>query len=137
MKKTLVSLLFTLFALPTFAATSPLFAKYETVRQTLLAGRISAVQNAATDLAKAAAAVKEPAIAERSTTLSKAATLAAVRTAFAALSDEMIRFRAKQSGDRPLVVDCPMEKKSWLQPRGAIANPYLDGAMRSCGTIRE
>jgi hypothetical protein len=29
-----------------------------------------------------------------------------------------------------------MEKKSWLQPEGEIANPYVGDVMRTCGEVR-
>ena len=39
-------------------------------------------------------------------------------------------------GDKPVVAYCSMEKKSWLQPKGAITNPYVDAAMRACGEVK-
>lgn len=119
------------------AAEQPLFAKYEAVRQSLLKTSIADVQSSAKALAGAAREAKQAAIADRAAALSRAANIIEARAAFAALSDEMIKFRAAQSGDRPAVAYCSMEKKSWLQPKGAISNPYLDPAMRACGEFRE
>ena len=60
------------------------------------------------------------------------------RSAFGNLSEAMIAYRAA-SGEKPMpqVVYCSMAKRSWLQPPGAIANPYYaDAAMRGCGEFR-
>jgi hypothetical protein len=117
-------------------ATTSLFNHYEGVRQALLKGSVADVQRSAKALADAAQAEKQPTIAGRARDVASAATLNAARISFAALSDEMIRYREGRSGDRPVVAYCSMEKKSWLQPNGAIANPYVDGAMRACGEIK-
>jgi len=61
--------------------------------------------------------------------------LAATRTAFGELSKPMVRYREMVSGDRPMVVYCPMAKKPWLQPKGEIGNPYFGQSMATCGTI--
>jgi hypothetical protein len=134
MKRMLIALL---FALPVFAADSPLFTKYEATRQALLAGKIAKVQTAARSLAVAAQSSKQPSVAARANELAKASTVAAARTSFAALSEEMIRYRSAAHAKEPVVVYCSMEKKSWLQPKGAITNPYLDASMRACGEVRQ
>ena len=117
-------------------AMTSLFDRYEAVRQSLLKASVADVQRSAKALADAAQAEKQSAIAGRAREVSSAATLKAARESFAALSGEMIRFRESQSGDKPAVAYCSMEKKSWLQPNGAIANPYVDAAMRACGEIK-
>ena len=134
MKRMLIALL---IAVPAFAANSPLFTRYEAARQALLAGKVADVQSAAKSLAAAARSSKQPAVAARANDVAKAATLASARTTFAALSDEMIRYRTAIHVKDPVVVYCSMEKKSWLQPKGAITNPYLDASMRSCGEVRQ
>jgi hypothetical protein len=134
MKRMLIALL---VALPMFAAASPLFTKYEVTRQALLAGKVAAVQSAAKSLAAAAQSSKQPALAARANELAKASTLAAARTSFGALSEEMIRYRSAAHAKEPVVVYCSMEKKSWLQPKGAVTNPYVHQSMRSCGEVRQ
>jgi len=135
--KRLVFLLVCLVAVSASAAQQPLFAKYEAVRQAMLKASIAGVQSSAKALAVAAREAKQTAIAREADALSRAANIKDARASFAAVSDEMIRFRNALSGDRPAVAYCSMEKKSWLQPKGAISNPYLDSAMRSCGEFKE
>jgi hypothetical protein len=48
-----------------------------------------------------------------------------------------VKLRASTPGDRPAVAYCSMEKKSWLQPRGEITNPYVAAPMRACGEFRD
>lgn len=128
----------TLFvAVSAAAARQPLFARYEAVRQALLQQSIPAVQKSARNLADVARAAKQAAIAARAGALSHTTNIKDARNAFAALSDEMIKFRSAQSGDRPVVAYCTMKEKSWLQPKGAISNPYLDPSMQSCGEFKE
>jgi hypothetical protein len=137
MKKRLPILAILLFAVTASAAPTKLFDKYESVRQALLRASVSDVQRAAGDLSAAATAERQSAVAQRARELSAVTTLKTARDSFAALSEQMIRFRDSQTGERPVVVYCAMEKKSWLQPKGAVANPYVDGSMRSCGEVRK
>ena len=135
---TLVSVVVFLVAVVASAATTKLYDKYEAVRQGLLKGSLSDSQAAAKDLAATAHGENQARIAERADALANAANLKAARNSFSMLSDELIRFRDAQSGDRPAVVYCPMHKASWLQAKGAITNPYADNAsMRSCGEFRK
>ncbi len=135
--KRLIFLVVVLVAVAASAAQQPLFARYEAVRQGLLKESIPEVQSSAKTLARAARGAKQAAIAERAEALAKTANIKDARNAFAALSDEMIKFRNSQSGDRPAVAYCTMEKKSWLQPKGKISNPYLDPSKQSCGEFKE
>ena len=125
------------FAVAASAGQTKLFEKYEAVRQALLSGSLDDVQRTADDLEDAARAEKQNAIAERGSALAATANLKAARDSFAMLSEEVIRFRDGRSGNRPVVVYCSMEKKSWLEPKGAITNPYVDQSMRSCGEVRK
>lgn len=135
--KTIVAVVVFLIAVPTFAAGTKIYASYETTRQALIKTSVAEVQAGAKQIAIAARAEKQVAIAAKADALAKVADLAAARNAFAALSDEMINFRASDKGDRPIVVYCPMEKKSWLQPKGEVGNPYLSAGMRKCGEIKQ
>ncbi|HEV2720727.1 MAG TPA: hypothetical protein VG323_11960 [Thermoanaerobaculia bacterium] len=113
-----------------------IFSSYENARQALLKTSVPDVQSSARQLAAIARAEKQPAIAAKADAVAAAKDIASARTAFAALSDEVIKFRAAVPGDRPAVAYCPMEKKSWLQPKGEITNPYVAPPMRGCGELR-
>lgn len=132
MKK--LALILALAALPVFANTN-LFTKYESVRQGLLKGSLADAQKNATALAADAKAAKQAAVAEKAEAVAKAADLKAARETFGALSDEMLKIREAAKGARPSVYYCPMVKKSWLQPKGEIGNPY-DSAMEKCGMLK-
>ena len=134
---TLAALAVFLVAVAASAGQTELFEKYESVRQALLSGSLDDVQRTANDLRDAARAEKQNAVAERASALAAAANLKGARDSFAMLSEEVIRFRDARSGNRPVVVYCSMEKKSWLQPKGTITNPYMDESMRSCGEVRK
>ena len=134
---TLLSVAVFLVAVAASAATTKLYDKYEAVRQGLLKASLGDTQAAAKDLAETASAENQKKIADRAAALANAADLKGARDSFSMLSDEVIRFRDAQSGDRPAVVYCPMHKASWLQAKGAIANPYAEEAsMRTCGQFR-
>lgn len=126
-----------LLALTASAGQPSLFDRYETVRQALLSGSLDDIHRTANDLADTASASRQRRIAERAAALATAADLKSARDSFAMLSEEVIYYRDGRSGPRPVVVYCSMEKKSWLQPKGAITNPYMDEAMRSCGEVRK
>ena len=76
-----------------------------------------------------------PEIERAARELAAAKDLEAARHAFAELSKPLVRYRDMVSGDRPMVVYCPMAKESWLQPRGDIGNPYFGQSMARCGKI--
>jgi hypothetical protein len=116
-------------------ANPTLFSKYESIRQALLAGSLPKAQAGARELAAAARTAKNAAVAQRADSVVKAADLEAARTAFAPLSDEMIKLRSATTGAKPAVYYCPMVKKSWLQPKGKIGNPY-DESMEMCGELK-
>lgn len=123
-------------SLPLFASTT-LFPSYESARQALMTQNVPKIQSAAAALAKDARAVKQDAVAARAEALAKATSFPAAKSAFGALSDEMVRYRTSVKAKEPIVVYCSMEKKSWLQPKGAVVNPYVDPSMRSCGTVTQ
>ncbi len=126
------------FAVAASAGQTKVFEKYEAVRRALLSGSLGDVQRTADDLGDAARAEKLNAIAERASALAAAANLKGARDSFAMLSGEVIRFRDARSGKRPEVAYCSMHKASWLQPKGAITNPYAeDKAMLACGEFRK
>ncbi|HEX2832826.1 MAG TPA: hypothetical protein VHW00_07415 [Thermoanaerobaculia bacterium] len=132
MKK--LALILALLALPLFASPN-LFSKYESVRQGLLKGSLAETQKSAAALATEAKTAKQTAIAEKAEAVAKSADLKAARDSFASLSDEMMKLREAAKGDKPSVYYCPMVKKSWLQPKGEVGNPY-DAAMAKCGMLK-
>jgi len=75
-------------------------------------------------------------IADSATALAKATDIAGARAAFEELTEPMITYRDMVSGERPMVVYCPMVKKSWLQPDGEIGNPYGGAPMVHCGVVK-
>lgn len=107
-----------------------LFDHYEGARQALLKGNLKDVQKHATALA--AASKDHPAIAARARDLARSANIGKARDAFAPLSDEIIK--ARKQGD-PAVYYCSMVKKSWLQKKGEVGNPYMAG-MEKCGELK-
>jgi thioredoxin-like negative regulator of GroEL len=132
--RALIILASLLIAVPLFANETKIYSSYETVRQALLKNSVADVQKSAKSLAAAARSEKQEAIAVQAETLAEANDVVAARRVFAALSEQVIKFRAAGSRARPSVAYCSMEKKSWLQPAGSpISNPYLDGGMRTCG----
>ncbi len=74
-------------------------------------------------------------VVEAAGQLAGADDIAVAREAFFLLSKRMVRYREMVSGERPVVVYCPMAKKSWLQPAGEIGNPYHGQSMPRCGKV--
>lgn len=126
MKKLIVVLALTF---PLFANTG-VFSKYEAVRQGLLKSSLPKVQKSAAALAADAQAAKLATVADAAQAVAVARNLADARRSIATLSDEM----SKLPG-RPAVYHCSMLKKSWLQPKGKVGNPY-DASMATCGELK-
>jgi hypothetical protein len=122
-------------ALPMLASTT-LFTGYESVRQSLLKGSLQDAQAGARQLAAEATKARQAEIAKQASEVSKSTDLTKARASFATLSEEMIKVRSTTGGDRPAVYYCSMVKKSWLQPKGQVGNPY-DPSMPRCGTLKE
>ena len=131
-------------------------ANYEAIRVALLndnmkgvSNNASAIEESATKLhqnfsashagvsAEGAAACEAllPEISKAAGRLAKATDIEAAREAFGELSKPMVRYREMVSGERPVVVYCPMAKKAWLQPEGEIGNPYYGQSMARCGNV--
>ncbi len=76
-------------------------------------------------------------LSELGAKLEAAPDLKAAQQAFASLSDEAIKYRETRCCNRPVVVYCSMEKKSWMQTDAkVIGNPYVDAKMRTCGEVK-
>jgi len=129
---------------------------YEAIRQALLHDTMDGVQAHARGLereaklvaqrfAPAAAGINEissekcqellPQLANLAAQVAGSEDIGAARAAFCELSKPMVRYREMVSGTRPVVVYCPMAKKSWLQPEGEIGNPYFGQRMARCGEV--
>jgi hypothetical protein len=117
------------------ANTASYFAKYEGVRKALIAGKLADVKTGAAALATGARTAKNAEVAKLADAVAKSEDIAKARVAFAALSDELIKLRASATGTKPAVYHCPMVKKSWLQEKGKVGNPY-DSAMVECGILK-
>lgn len=133
MRKLIIAVL-AVIALPLFA-NETLFTKYETVRKSLLSSSLADTQKNAAALAVEARKAKQADVAKHADAVAKSTDLNKARVAFATLSDEMIELRNAATGKRPAVYHCSMLKKSWLQPKGTIGNPY-DAAMAMCGELK-
>ena len=119
---------------PTATTTSnALLLNYENARLALIDGSLRDVQLAAKGITNAADRAGLRAIGDRSAKLEDVQDLAAARQAFAALSEGIIEVHNANPTGEFAVAYCSMEKKSWLQPKGRISNPYVDDDMRRCG----
>ena len=98
-------------------------SRYENVRAALARDNLDDAKKAATELGEEGAA------------LAKADTIAAARNEFSSLSVRAIKLAAGESAY--YVVNCPMLKKDWVQPRGEISNPYAGRSMPTCGMIKK
>lgn len=134
MKKLTVFVFALALALPTFANPA-LFSKYEATRQALLKSSLGDVQKSAKALSAEATKAKNATVAQQADAVAKSADLDKARLAFSTLSNEMIKVRESVKGARPSVYHCSMVKKSWLQPKGQVGNPY-DAGMAMCGELK-
>ena len=143
---TLMILALLLTAGAAFSAPSPsgfdaMLGHYEVVRKALTADTVAGIPDHAAaiqKLAKGAPADLAPQIAEAARKLSAAKDLTTARDAFYELSKPMVRWReaAGGTGSREHVVAyCPMSKRSWLQPKGEIGNPYYGRSRATCGEV--
>lgn len=142
---TLLTLALLLTAGPLFSAPAPapagfdaVLGHYEAVRKALLADTVAGIPAHAaeiTRLAKSAPADLAPQIAEAARKLSVAKDLQTARDAFYELSKPMVRWREAAGSKSNVVAYCSMSKRSWLQPKGEIGNPYYGKSMATCGEV--
>lgn len=151
--KTPYLLILALLVLPASGALSAeqakedaLFGPYETIRQALLHDHMEGVGAAAKSLAQEASSrltqSTDPEdkktlaiVTENATKLVSEKDLASARETYYEISKALVRYRETLKGDRPVVVYCSMAKKSWLQPKGEIGNPYYGQSMAKCGEV--
>lgn len=111
---------------------------YLRIQAALAADTTAGVTQDAAAIAKAAGAMGPAGakIATAASELQRAADITAARASFWALSDALLAYgKATKTSLGPGVraAYCPMEKKSWAQKDGQIANPYAGKRMLRCG----
>jgi len=135
---------FLLLASPVFSSPAPatkfdaVLGHYEAVRQALLADSMAGIPPHAAAIAKLgkdAPADLVPLITTAASKLGAAKDLKTAREAFAELSKPLVRWREAVGGKGTIVAFCSMTKKSWLQPKGEIGNPYYGKSMSRCGEV--
>lgn len=161
MKKLLTSLIVTAVLVPLAAHGSEpttfgrIAQHYEAIRQSLMksttdgvAEHAEAIRDAAQALEKSFSAERAgvpadaaedvrtvlPDVVRRAGNVAAAGGVDDARSAFADLTKPLVRWQSHVSGTRPMVVYCPMAKKSWLQPDEPVGNPY-EPSMPRCGEI--
>jgi hypothetical protein len=140
---TLLALALLLTAGPAFSTPAPsgfdaALGHYEAVRKALLNDTVAGIPGHAAalgKLAKGAPADLAPKIAGAAQKLSSAKDLKTARDAFYELSKPMVRWREAAGSQTHVVAFCPMSKRSWLQPKGEIGNPYYGKSMATCGEV--
>jgi hypothetical protein len=138
----LLTLALLLTAGPAFSAPARGFdavlGHYETIRKVLIDDTVAGIPGHAAEiakLAKGAPADLAPQIAEAAKKLSAAKDLKTARDAFYELSRPMVRWREATGSQSHVVAYCSMTKRSWLQPKGEIGNPYYGKSMATCGEV--
>lgn len=140
---TLMILALLLTAGPAFSAPAPsgfdaVLGHYETIRKALINDTVAGIPDHAAaiqKLAKSAPADLAPQIADAAKKLSAARDLKTARDAFYELSKPMVRWREAAGNTEHVVAYCSMTKRSWLQPKGQIGNPYYGKSMATCGEV--
>ncbi len=143
MGTTLMILALLLTAGPAFSAPAPsgfdaVLGHYEAVRKALLSDTVAGIPGHAAEiakLAKSAPADLAPQISGAAQKLSAAKDLKTARDAFYELSKPMVRWREAARSKANVVAFCSMTKRSWIQPKGEIGNPYYGKAMATCGEV--
>jgi Cu(I)/Ag(I) efflux system membrane fusion protein len=119
-----------------------LVTPYLEVQQMLAADSIAGLGEKAAEIARAAQALgpQAGAVLSASKTLQGTGSIATAREAFFALTTALFKYAdATGSSLGPGVrrAYCPMEKKSWAQRDGQIANPYAGKRMLKCGEFTD
>jgi hypothetical protein len=163
MKSIVLTLMIAAVAAPSVAAAGDgsttefagISGHYEAIRQALMKDGTAAVSDHARSIRDLVSALRHdftptaagvpsadsdrvrqllPEVEQRAADLAAASGLDDVRAAFAELTKPLVRWQSMVAGNRPVVVYCPMEKRSWLQPDEPIGNPYAPSMLR-CGEV--
>ena len=78
-----------------------------------------------------------PLLRKAAVALAEASDLTDARDAFYELSKPLVRWRKVAVVELPALAYCPMAKRSWLQPKGELGNPYYGQSMLTCGETIE
>ena len=129
---------------------------YEAIRQALLNDTTQGVAAHAESIRQATEALREdfdvttasipadrsadcleilPDIQNGAALLAAAGTLDKARDLFGELSRTMVEYRQMLVEPESVVAYCSMAKKTWIQPKGEIGNPYYGQSMARCGEI--
>lgn len=129
---------------------------YQAIRLALLedstkgvSGHAARIANAASDLQAAPTAAKAgvadsdlsevtallPSITDRAKALADAKDIAAQREALKKLTQPLVRWHERLTGEKTRLAYCSMERGAWFQPDGVLGNPYGGTRMPRCGTF--
>lgn len=133
-----------LLAVPALASpgVSAVVDPYLRIQETLAGDKTTGVRDQASAIVAAAGKLGKPAegIVAAARQLRVAGNLDAARESFFALSTALFKYAdATRTALGPEVrrAYCPMEKKSWAQKDGQIANPYAGSRMLRCGEFTD
>jgi hypothetical protein len=76
-----------------------------------------------------------PQVVARAKALAAAKDIGAQREALKKLTQPLVRWHEKLTGEKPRLVYCSMERGAWFQPNGEIGNPYGGSRMPRCGSF--
>jgi hypothetical protein len=121
---------------------APVIAPYLRVQTMLAADSIAGLGEQSSEISRAAAALGPQGadIVSASKTLAGSGSISTAREAFSVLTAAI--FKYADATKTPLGAGvrrtyCPMEKKSWAQKDGPIANPYAGKKMLRCGAFTD
>lgn len=130
---------------PSQGASDPVLDSYITIQKALAADSTTGVAAAATSLSKAATTHKSHGGSHgevasgliQASSAFQGADLAAARTEFKTLSQQMIRYREIMPAvlSQTYVIHCSMANASWVQITDQVANPYEGSSMPRCGDV--
>lgn len=124
-----------LIAADTAGAKSEILANYLKISAALAADNFSDAQSAASALAASAGAAKNEVLADQAKAVAKAPDISAARSGFKALSATV---EPLADGEKSYtVMFCPMAGADWIQPTGAVRNPYFGKSMPTCGAPKK
>lgn len=115
---------------------------YLRVQETLAADKTAGIREHATTIVTAAGRLGAPAqpLVAAARQLQGAGTLPVARDAFFGVTTALFKYADATKtplGDEVRRAYCPMEKKSWAQKDGQIANPYGGSKMLRCGEFTD
>ena len=108
---------------------------YVPVSDALAADDLDKAKDAAATLAKQADAAGLKNIYQPALALIHANDIAAARTAFRALSKEVVPLAGENK--EYVVMTCPMAKADWVQADAKVRNPYYGKSMLTCGSPKK